>query len=55
MRKTLAFTLAETLIVIGIIGVVAALTIHTLNSDTNSKDKITKVDYSYWFYFIANK
>ena len=47
MRKTLAFTLAETLIVIGIIGVVAALTIPTLNSDANSKDKITKVKKSY--------
>ena len=47
MRKTLAFTLAETLIVLGIIGVVAALTIPTLNSDTNSKDKITKVKKSY--------
>lgn len=32
MVKKIAFTLAETLIVMGIIGVVAALTIPNLNS-----------------------
>lgn len=46
-KRNFAFTLAETLIVIGIIGVVAALTIPTLNSDTNNKDKVTKVKKAY--------
>ena len=46
-KRNFAFTLAETLIVIGIIGVVAALTIPTLNSETNSKDKVTKVKKAY--------
>ena len=41
--KLTAFTLAETLIVMGIIGVVAALTIPNLNSSTNNKEKVTKV------------
>lgn len=36
-----AFTLAETLIVMGIIGVVAALTIPNLNSSTNNMEKVT--------------
>ena len=35
-KKTLAFTLAETLIVMGVIGVVAALTLPNLNSSTNN-------------------
>ena len=38
-----AFTLAETLIVIGIIGVVAALTLPNLNHATGDKERITKV------------
>ena len=38
-----AFTLAETLIVIGIIGVVAALTLPNLNHATGDKEKVTKV------------
>ena len=38
-----AFTLAETLIVIGIIGVVAALTLPNLNSSTGDKEKVAKV------------
>ena len=37
-----AFTLAETLIVMGIIGVVAALTLPNLNSSTGDKEKIAK-------------
>ena len=45
--KALAFTLAETLIVMGIIGVVAALTIPNLNSSTGDKEKIAKVKKVY--------
>ena len=41
--KNKAFTLAETLIVIGIIGVVAALTIPTLMQKTNERETISKV------------
>ena len=41
--KTIAFTLAETLIVMGIIGVVAALTLPNLNSSTGDKEKVAKV------------
>ena len=37
MRKNNGFTLAEVLITLGIIGVVAALTIPTLISNTNSR------------------
>jgi len=42
-----AFTLAETLIVIGIIGVVAALTLPNLNHATGDKEKVTKVKKIY--------
>ncbi|RAI09481.1 MAG: hypothetical protein DKM24_08480 [Candidatus Melainabacteria bacterium] len=42
-----AFTLAETLIVMGIIGVVAALTIPNLNSSTADKEKVAKVMKAY--------
>ena len=45
-RKS-AFTLAETLIVIGIIGVVAALTLPNLNHATGDKERITKVKKIY--------
>ena len=45
--KALAFTLAETLIVMGIIGVVAALTIPNLNSSTADKEKVAKVKKLY--------
>jgi len=38
-----AFTLAETLIVIGILGVVAALTLPNLNHATGDKEKVTRV------------
>ena len=46
-RKVFAFTLAETLIVMGIIGVVAALTIPNLNSSTADKEKVAKVQKIY--------
>ena len=42
-----AFTLAETLIVIGIIGVVAALTLPNLNHATGDKERVTKVKKIY--------
>ena len=42
-----AFTLAETLIVIGIIGVVAALTLPNLNSSTGDKEKVVKLQKLY--------
>lgn len=46
-KKALAFTLAETLIVMGIIGVVSALTIPNLNSSTADKEKIAKLQKLY--------
>ncbi|MBR1681597.1 type II secretion system protein [bacterium] len=42
-----AFTLAETLIVMGIIGVVAALTLPNLNSSTGDKEKVAKLQKIY--------
>ena len=45
-RKS-AFTLAETLIVMGIIGVVAALTLPNLNSSTGDKEKVAKLQKIY--------
>ena len=45
--KAFAFTLAETLIVMGIIGVVAALTIPNLNSSTADKEKVAKLKKVY--------
>ena len=60
IRKTIAFTLAETLIVMGIIGIVSALTLPNLNSSTGEKEKVAKVKKIYqnlsdalgslWFY-----
>ena len=47
LKKAFAFTLAETLIVMGIIGVVAALTIPNLNSSTADKEKVAKVQKIY--------
>lgn len=47
MKKFIAFTLAETLIVMGIIGVVAALTLPNLNSSTADKEKVVKVKKLY--------
>ena len=46
-KRVLAFTLAETLIVMGIIGVVAALTIPNLNSSTADKEKVAKLKKIY--------
>ena len=46
-NKNLAFTLAEVLIVIGIVGVVAALTLPNLNHATGDKEKVTKVKKIY--------
>ena len=45
--KAKAFTLAETLIVIGIIGVVAALTLPNLNHATGDKERVTRVKKIY--------
>ena len=47
MKKLLAFTLAETLIVMGVIGVVAALTLPNLNQSTNNKEKVAKLQKIY--------
>ena len=47
VNKAFAFTLAETLIVMGIIGVVAALTIPNLNSSTAGKEKVAKLQKIY--------
>ncbi|MBQ3312067.1 type II secretion system protein, partial [bacterium] len=44
---SLAFTLAETLIVMGIIGVVAALTIPNVNKNTNHARQVTKFKKTY--------
>ena len=41
--KAIAFTLAETLVVMGIIGVVAALTIPNLNQSTGDREKVAKL------------
>ena len=46
-KKNLAFTLAEVLIVIGIIGVVAALTLPNLNHATGDKEIVTRVKKIY--------
>lgn len=46
-KKFLAFTLAETLIVMGIIGIVSALTLPNLNSSTGEKEKVAKLKKIY--------
>ena len=46
-KKVFAFTLAETLIVMGVIGVVAALTLPNLNQSTANKEKVAKVKKIY--------
>lgn len=46
-KKSLAFTLAEVLVVIGIIGVISALTIPNLNQNTGEKEKVAKVKKAY--------
>ena len=45
--KAIAFTLAETLVVMGIIGVVAALTIPNLNQSTGDREKVAKLKKVY--------
>ena len=45
--KAIAFTLAETLVVMGIIGVVAALTIPNLNQSTGDREKVAKLKKIY--------
>ena len=47
MKRFLAFTLAETLIVIGVIGIVSALTLPNLNSSTGDKERVAKVKKIY--------
>ncbi len=47
LTKCVAFTLAETLVVMGIIGVVAALTIPNLNQSTGDREKVAKVKKIY--------
>lgn len=47
MKRLIAFTLAETLVVIGIIGTVAALTLPNLNSNTGNKETVVKVKKLY--------
>ena len=47
MKRFIAFTLAETLIVMGIIGIVSALTLPNLNASTGEKEKVAKVKKLY--------
>ena len=47
MKRFFAFTLAETLVVIGIIGIVSALTLPNLNSSTGEKENVAKVKKIY--------
>ncbi len=47
LAKVIAFTLAETLVVMGIIGVVAALTIPNLNQSTGDREKVAKLKKVY--------
>ncbi len=43
IRKALAFTLAEVLVVLGIIGVVSALTLPNLSQNTGNKETVAKL------------
>ena len=47
LKKCVAFTLAETLIVMGIIGVVAALTIPNVNKNTGEAEKVARLKKIY--------
>ena len=47
LTKLLGFTLAETLIVMGVIGIVSALTLPNLNSSTGDKERVAKVKKIY--------
>lgn len=42
-NKSLAFTLAETLVVIGLIGIVSALTLPNLNKNTGDMEQVARV------------
>ena len=53
-NKNLGFTLAEVLIVIGIIGVVAALTLPNLNHATGDKETVTRLQKAYSILNEAN-
>ena len=53
-KKNLGFTLAEVLIVIGIIGVVAALTLPNLNHATGDKETVTRLQKAYSILNEAN-
>ena len=53
-KQNLAFTLAEVLIVIGIIGVVAALTLPNLNHATGDKETVTRLQKAYSILNEAN-
>lgn len=46
-KKRVAFTLAETLVVVGIIGVIAALTLPNLNHSTGNKETVVKLKKLY--------
>ena len=46
-KRFLAFTLAETLIVMGVIGIVSALTLPNLNSSTGEKERVAKLKKIY--------
>ncbi len=47
MKRFFAFTLAETLVVIGIIGIISALTLPNLNSSTGEKEKVVSLQKTY--------
>ena len=46
-KKAIAFTLAETLVVVGIIGVIASLTLPNLNKSTGEKETVAKLQKVY--------
>ena len=54
MKQKFGFTLAEVLIVIGIIGVVAALTLPNLNHATGDKETVTRFMKAYSVLSEAN-
>ena len=47
LKKNIAFTLAEMLVVIGIIGVVASLTLPNLNNNADERINVTKAKKAY--------
>lgn len=47
MSKNIAFTLAETLLVVGIIGIIATLTLPNLNHSTNDIEQVARVKKIY--------